>query len=81
MAILLVSRYYMGSKPKKKITKQMKIDEVVKKYPETAKIFDKFEIHCIGCVAASFENIEQGALAHGITPEELVEELNKVLRK
>ncbi len=63
----------------KKITKQMKMDEVLKKYPETAKVFEELGIHCIGCIAASFESIEQGAKAHGITPEELVKELNKAL--
>jgi len=38
----------------------------------------EFGLHCIGCEAASFENIEQGALAHGIDVDELVAALNKV---
>lgn len=59
----------------------MKIEEVLKKYPETLSVFAKFGIHCINCVAASFESIEDGAKAHGITAEELVEELNKVIKK
>lgn len=65
----------------KKITKQMKIDEVIRKHPETVRVFEQLGIHCIGCIAASFENIEQGAKAHGITPEELVEELNKAIEE
>lgn len=63
-----------------KVNKEMKIEEVIKKYPETLEVFNKHGFHCVGCAAASFENIEQGALAHGITPEELVEELNKSIR-
>jgi len=63
----------------KKITKQMKIEEVIKKHPETAEVFSKYGFHCVGCAAASFESIEQGAKTHGITPEEIVEELNKVV--
>lgn len=63
------------------INKKMKIDEVIKKYPETVEIFMKHSFHCIGCVAASFESIEQGAIAHGIDVEELVQELNKVISK
>lgn len=63
------------------ITKKMKIEEILKKYPETSEVFAKFGIHCVGCLGASFESIEQGALAHGITPEELVEELNRVIGK
>ncbi len=65
---------------KQKITKEMRIDEVIKKYPETVEIFVKYGFHCIGCIAASFESIEQGAMAHGITVEELLEDLNEVVR-
>lgn len=64
-----------------KITKNMKIDEVIKKHPETVEIFNKFGFHCVGCIAASFESIEDGAKAHGITVEELIEDLNKVIDK
>jgi hybrid cluster-associated redox disulfide protein len=63
------------------ITKNMKIEAVIKKHSETVEVFEKFGIHCIGCIAASFESIEQGAKAHGINPEELIEELNKVVEK
>ena len=64
----------------KKITKQIKIEEVIKEHPETAEIFAKHGFHCIGCFAASFESIEQGAEAHGIDVDELVEELNKAIK-
>jgi len=63
----------------KKINKEMKIEEVIKRYPDTREVFVKFGFHCIGCAAASFESIEDGAKAHGITPEELIEELNKAI--
>jgi hybrid cluster-associated redox disulfide protein len=64
-----------------KINKQMKIDEVLNKYPEAAEIFVKHGFHCIGCMAASFESIEQGAIAHGINVEKLIEDLNKAIEK
>jgi len=63
------------------ITKNMKIDEVLKKYPETAEVFAKHGFHCIGCIAASFESIAQGAVVHGIDVEKLVEDLNKTIEK
>ena len=63
-----------------KITKDMKIDEVLKKYPKTAEVFTKHGFHCIGCIAASFESIEQGATAHEVDVEELVKDLNKVIK-
>ena len=57
----------------------MKINEVIGKHPETLEVFERFGFHCIGCVGAEFENIEDGAKAHGIDIEKLVEELNKVI--
>lgn len=33
----------------------------------------------LGCAAAHFENIEQGALGHGINVPALIEALNKVV--
>ncbi len=63
------------------ITKNMSIQEVVMKWPKTFSTFMDFGLHCIGCEAASFENIEQGALAHGIDVGELINALNKVAEK
>jgi len=63
------------------ITKDMNIGEVVKKYPETIEIFMKHGLHCIGCAASHFENIELGANAHGIDVDKLIEDLNKSLKK
>lgn len=59
------------------ITKNMGIMEIVEKYPKTVEAFMKHGMHCFGCMAARFENIEQGALAHGIDIDMLIEDLNK----
>lgn len=64
---------------KNKITKDMTFHEVLSKYPKTAQIFLKHNMHCIGCVMASGETIEQGAKAHGIDLKKLLEDLNKSL--
>lgn len=63
------------------ITKEMKIEEVIQKHPETIKVFVKHGFHCLGCAAASFEDIEAGATVHGISVEELVKELNKIIKE
>ncbi|VBB08437.1 Hypothetical protein LUCI_3709 [Lucifera butyrica] len=60
------------------ITKNMSITEVVQKYPAAAEVFFKYGMGCLGCAAAHFENIEQGALAHGINVDALIEDLNKI---
>lgn len=66
---------------KQKITKNMYFYEVLSKYPETIEIFFKHNMHCVGCAVSRFETLEQGALAHGIEPDKLVEELNKKIKK
>lgn len=68
-------------KTKAKITKDMPIGEVVTKYPKTADVFMKHGMHCLGCAIAHFENIEQGAQAHGIDVKKLMTDLNKAVEK
>jgi len=60
------------------ITKDMGILDVVQKWPDTAMVFMEYGMGCLGCAAAHFENIEQGALAHGIDVDALIVALNKV---
>ena len=61
------------------ITKDMSILEVVQKYPDTVDVFVNAGMGCLGCAAAHFENIEQGAMAHGIDADQLVKDLNTVV--
>lgn len=61
------------------ITKQMSILEIVQKHPETVEVFRNYGMGCLGCSAARFENVEQGAAAHGIDIDALIADLNKIL--
>ncbi|MEA2004407.1 MAG: DUF1858 domain-containing protein [archaeon] len=58
------------------VTKDMSIPKILIKYPETISVFQKHGLHCIGCFAASFETLEQGALAHGLDIDKLLKDLN-----
>lgn len=62
-----------------KITKDMNIIEVVQKYPDTIGVFMYAGMGCFGCHVAQFETIEQGAAAHGIDVDALVDALNEVI--
>ncbi|MBI3122725.1 MAG: DUF1858 domain-containing protein [candidate division NC10 bacterium] len=46
------------------ITKDMKIEEVVQQFPETIQVFSRFGVGCLGCSAAQYDNVEQGAAIH-----------------
>jgi len=48
----------------------------VQKYPQTIEVFLRHGLMCFGCAIARFENVEQGALAHGINVEALMKDLN-----
>jgi hybrid cluster-associated redox disulfide protein len=63
------------------INKNMSIHEVVRKHPKTIPIFEEFGLGCIGCQAALFENIEEGAKVHGIDVETLITNLNSIVTK
>ena len=58
------------------ITREMPIGDVVQNYPQTIEVFLKHGLMCFGCAIARFENIEQGATAHGINVDTLVKDLN-----
>ena len=66
---------------KAKITKEMPIEEILTKFPESVPVFQKHGLHCIGCFAASFETLEQGAAAHGMDIEKLLKDLNSTKKE
>jgi hybrid cluster-associated redox disulfide protein len=66
---------------KDKITEDMTIKEVIDNYPETAMVFMKYNVGCIGCLAASFEKVKDIATVHGIDIKALVKDLNTAVAK
>lgn len=60
------------------ITKDSKIIDVLRQYPDTAKVFERFGMGCIGCMGMVNETIEDGAKMHNLTVEKLVNELNRM---
>ncbi|MBI5166919.1 MAG: DUF1858 domain-containing protein [candidate division NC10 bacterium] len=62
-----------------KITKEMTIEEVVTRYPETIQVFQNYGIACLDCSAAPYDNVEQGAQVHGVDPDQLVRDLNATI--
>lgn len=61
----------------KEITKDLTIMEVLQKKPEAAQVFARFGMHCLGCLVASGETLEQAALAHGLDADEIIKALNE----
>lgn len=61
------------------VHKDMIIQDVVAKYPETMEVFFEYGIHCVGCANSLFETVEQGAELHGFDIDELIDDLNSVI--
>ena len=59
------------------ITKEMTIQEIVARHPETVRTFFSHGLMCVGCAAARFESLEQGAMTHGLDIDALVKDLNE----
>jgi hybrid cluster-associated redox disulfide protein len=72
-------------KNKTKITKDILILDLVEGHSDLAEVLtEEYGLHCIGCMAASMETLEQGALTHGMTEDQIdkmVADLNKRLEK
>lgn len=69
------------TKKKQKVTKDILIGDLVKKYPHAVEVLAKHGFHCIGCTLSPYETLEAGAAVHGIPTEPLLKEINKALSK
>ncbi|MBT6401214.1 DUF1858 domain-containing protein [candidate division WWE3 bacterium] len=63
----------MSEKKTVKITKDTNLADLIFKYPETAEILLDYGLHCVGCVASSFDSVEAGAKIHGYSDKEVSE--------
>ncbi len=63
------------------IRKEMKVDDVLRKYPQTAAVFRRFGFDCTECQLSGYENLEHGAKVHRIDLDELLKRLNESLSR
>ena len=63
------------------ITKDMGIMEIIEKWPQTAQVLMQQGMGWIGCAAAHFETIEDGAVAHGMDVDALMAALNAAVEQ
>lgn len=63
------------------ITKDMLISDILRndKVTELAVVLQESGMHCLGCLMAHGETLEQAASVHGIDVDELLKKLNAVI--
>lgn len=59
-----------------KVTADSPIILTVQQHPEIIEIFMQYGLGCVGCMAANFETIGQGATAHGWTSMPSLADIN-----
>lgn len=68
-----------ANKETQKIKSDMLIAEIVETYPEVVDyLVNEYEFHCVTCILAGFETLEEGALAHGIEGKDFKNMLNEI---
>lgn len=61
------------------ITRDMTIEDIILKYPETIAVFRRFGLECMECQISAFEAVEHGAGVHNVDVELLLAELNRAI--
>jgi hybrid cluster-associated redox disulfide protein len=56
----------------------MSMMEALQADPRAREVFAAHGMGCIGCMGVSMESIEDGAKMHGIDPEIVLQDLNKL---
>ena len=59
---------------------EMTVDELLKRWPETAVVFNEHHMACVGCVVAEFYTIAEAADVYGISAEAFVAELASAIK-
>lgn len=60
------------------ITKDSNIAKLIEEHPETAEVLMDYGLHCVGCIASSYDSVEQGAKVHGLSDGDIDNMLNEI---
>lgn len=61
------------------ISKEMTIGEIIRRYPQTLPVFEKYGLDCHDCQIADFEAVEHGASVHKVDIGRLMDDLNRII--
>ncbi|WP_243371726.1 DUF1858 domain-containing protein [Geotalea sp. SG265] len=61
------------------IDKEMTIGDIIRRFPATLPIFERYGLDCHECQIADFEAVEHGASVHKVDIDKLIRELNEAI--
>lgn len=73
---IIIKQWILGGITVANITKDTLIADVLTIAPEKAPLFFELGMHCLGCVMASGETVEEACAAHGVDVDEFLKKLN-----
>jgi hybrid cluster-associated redox disulfide protein len=59
------------------ISKKANIIDVINDYPAAIEILKNHGVHCVGCMLAHSESLEEGLAAHGLDVDEIIKEIEQ----
>ena len=65
------------------VTKETPIKELLNIVPEAEEILLGYGLHCVGCHFSDMDTVEDGAMMHGLTDEDIglmIKDVNEILR-
>lgn len=72
-----------NNKEWKKIDPLMPMSELVQKYPELVEpLTYDYGLHCVNCMIADFDTLQEGAVIHGIEGEDfedMIKDLEEII--
>lgn len=63
------------------ITKDTVIGDILDICPDAAPYFLQMGMHCLGCPASRGETVEQACAVHSVDTDDLLEQINALIRK
>ena len=59
------------------ITKDTRISDILSIAPDSVPLFQSIGMHCLGCVMASGETLEQACAVHGVDVDQFLSDLSE----
>jgi len=63
------------------ITKDTVIADILDMAPDAVPLFKSIGMHCLGCVMASGETLDQACMAHGVNTDEFLTKLTDLVQQ
>jgi len=57
----------------------MTVEDVLTRWPETADVFGRHNMACVGCPVAPFYTVSEAAVVYKLSCDEFVKELEQVI--